>query len=297
MMDNSVDFLSTTRRREVECVRKWAKRCSHLPFAEHGFSILVRVFNGRETHSILFDTGNSPNGVVINAKRMGVDLTEIEGVVLSHGHYDHFGGLKTIVKVINKDNLPIITHEDMFKLRGVAEHDGSIRKYPAFPTEEEVKPARYIKTKQPLLVDDMILITGEIPRKTSFEKGYSKHRIFSNGTWRSDPWIWDDRALVINVKQKGLMILSGCAHAGIINTTLYAQQLTGVNTIYAILGGLHLAGKENERRINQTVEGLKSLKPRLLAPSHCTGWRGMFKLSNALPDALVWNSVGNLYRL
>jgi len=306
LIDNSVDFLSTIEKEEVQPVRKWVeerkgdewtKEHFRLPMAEHGFSILIRVFDGGKSHSVLFDTGSSPEGVVVNAERMGLDLSEIECIVLSHGHYDHFGGLLTTLRVVSKDNLPIIVHEDMFKTKGVANPDGTIRKHPDFPTEIQVKPARYIKTKQPCLIaNDIILVTGEIPRKTDFEKGFPQHRVFVDGEWQPDPWIWDDRAIVINVRQKGLVVLSGCAHAGIINTTLYAQQIARVNSIHAIMGGFHLAGKESEPRISQTVEKLKLLNPKLLAPSHCTGWRGIYALAEETPNAFVWNSVGNLYR-
>jgi 7,8-dihydropterin-6-yl-methyl-4-(beta-D-ribofuranosyl)aminobenzene 5'-phosphate synthase len=142
----------------------------------------------------------------------------------------------------------------------------------------------------------MILVTGEIPRKTEFEKGFPQHRVFDGGKWQPDPWIWDDRAIAINIKKKGLVVVSGCAHAGIINTVLYAQQIAGVTDIYAVIGGFHLAGKECEPRIRQTVEQLKLLDPKFLAPSHCTGWRGIHAVAEALPHAFVWNSVGNLYR-
>ncbi|MGC8999266.1 MAG: MBL fold metallo-hydrolase [Candidatus Bathyarchaeia archaeon] len=288
LMDNSADFLSTIQKNEAKSFREWTKKHFRLPIAEHGFSLLVRVFDGNKFHSVLFDAGISPNGVITNAKRMGINLAEIECIVLSHGHYDHFGGLPAIVKAINKDNLPIIVHEDMFKTRGVLSPNGTIRKYPPFPTEEKVKPARYVKTKQPYLIaDDLILVTGEIPRKTNFEKGDLPHRAFIDGKWQPDPWIWDDRTLIINIKNKGLVVISGCAHAGIINTTLYAQQLTEVKIIHAILGGFHLAGKDCEPRINQTVKQLKRIKPNLVAPSHCTGWRGNYAIAEALQKAFV----------
>jgi len=306
LIDNSVDFLSTVEREEVQNVREWIKERKdeewikkhfHLPIAEHGFSMFIRVFDGEETHSVLFDTGISSDGVVTNAKRMGLNLSEAEYIVLSHGHYDHFGGLSATVKAVNKDNLHIIVHHDMFKTRGVANPDGTVRKYPDFPAEKDVKPARYIKTKQPYLIaNDLILITGEIPRKTSFEKGYPQHRVLTNGKWHPDPWIWDDRALIINVKQKGLVILSGCAHAGIINTVLYAKELTRTDTVCAILGGFHLAGKDYEQAIKKTVKKLEQFKPALVAPSHCTGWKSAFAIAEATPQTFVWNSVGNLYR-
>ena len=132
----------------------------------------------------------------------------------------------------------------MFRFRGVVSSDGEVRKYPRIPSADQVAPAKYSPTKQPYLIaENSILVTGEIPRKTSFEKGFSKHRVFSEGRWRPDPWIRDDRAIIINVKRKGLVIVSGCAHAGIVNTTLYAQHITGVKRLHAIMGGFPMPPK------------------------------------------------------
>jgi len=307
LVDNSIDFLSTIGKQEVQQVRDWVREREgeewmrehfRLPLAEHGFSLLISVFTQGESSCVLFDTGGSLDGVVTNAERMGLKLNKVECVVLSHGHYDHYGGLLAALKAINRDNLSIITHEDMFKKRGVAYSDGTIRVYPEFPSEDEIRPAKYVKMKSPYFVGhDMLLVSGEIPRKTDFEKGFPQHRVYDNGKWRLDPWIWDDRAIIINVKNKGLVVVSGCAHAGIINTVLYAQKITGVTDIYAVMGGFHLAGKECEPRIGQTVEKMKLLGPKLLVPSHCTGWRGIQAIAEALPHAFVWNSVGNMYRL
>jgi 7,8-dihydropterin-6-yl-methyl-4-(beta-D-ribofuranosyl)aminobenzene 5'-phosphate synthase len=246
--------------------------------------MLIRVLHDGKTVSILFDTGISSDGVVENAKRMGLELSEVEYIVLSHGHYDHFGGLVSALKTIGKARLPLIVHEDMFRTRGTANSDGTIRIYPEFPTKEH------------LIANDTILVTGEIPRDASFEKGFLQHKTLINGTWQPDPLILDDRATVFNVKGKGLVIISGCAHAGIINTITYAQRITGVPRVYAVMGGFHLAGKENER-IKQTVKEFKQVNPKLVVPSHCTGWRAMCTIASALPEAFVWNSVGNLYSI
>jgi 7,8-dihydropterin-6-yl-methyl-4-(beta-D-ribofuranosyl)aminobenzene 5'-phosphate synthase len=306
LVDNTVDFLSAINRKEVQSFRQWTRKRSgketatsqRLPFAEHGFSMLIRVFQGRKSSSILFDTGCSSDGVIVNAACMGVNLKEVDCIVLSHGHYDHTGGLLSALKAIHKADLPVIIHEDVFKIRGTANPDGTVRAYPKFPTKEQLKRTRLTVTKQPfLLPGDRVLVTGEIPRETSFEKGYLGHKAFVKGVWQADPWIWDDQAIVVNVRGKGLVVLSGCAHAGIINTVAYAQEIMKNTQVYAVIGGFHLAGKENESRIERTVEELKRIGPKLIVPSHCTGWRGMFAIANAMPSAFVWNSVGNLYRV
>jgi 7,8-dihydropterin-6-yl-methyl-4-(beta-D-ribofuranosyl)aminobenzene 5'-phosphate synthase len=306
LVDNSVDFISTTDKKEVQSYRQWTQKrsgkeiaMSHmLPFAEHGFSMLFRVLQGGKSTSILFDTGCSSEGVIVNAERMGVDLKEVECIVLSHGHYDHAGGLLSTLEAIDKANLPVIVHEDVFKTRGTANPDGTVRVYPDFPTREQLNKARLTETKQPLLVaGDTVLVTGEIPRETSFEKGYLKHKALVGGSWQADPWIWDDQAIAVNVKGKGLAVLSGCAHAGIINTINYAQRVTRVTDVCAVIGGFHLAGKEGEGRIQQSVEEMLRIRPGLVVPCHCSGWRAKFALAVTMPDAFVWSSVGNLYRL
>jgi len=305
LADNAVDFLSTIVKKEARSVREWVKerrdeewvkKHFQLPFAEHGFSVLIRVLCDGNPHVVLFDTGISPDGVVTNAKRMGLNLGEIECIILSHGHYDHFGGLLKVLKAVKKEKLPIIVHEDMFRTRGVVNSDGTIRKYPEIPPENQVAPAKYVETKQSyLLADEGILVTGEIPRNTDFEKGLPRQRVFSNGKWQPDPWVWDERAIVINIKRKGLVVISGCAHAGIINTIRHAQQMTGVAEVYAVIGGFHLAGRDCEPRISQTVEMLRKFNPKIVVPMHCTGWRGKYAIFEAMPQAFVWNSVGNLY--
>jgi 7,8-dihydropterin-6-yl-methyl-4-(beta-D-ribofuranosyl)aminobenzene 5'-phosphate synthase len=307
LVDNSVDFLSAVNKQQVQSFRQWKRErgggewgATHmdLPFAEHGFSVLIRVFSGEKTSCVLFDTGGTRRGLVENAERMGINLSEVESIVISHGHYDHFGGLAAAVRAVGKADLPIIVHENMFKTRGSANAKGAIRQYPDFPAEAELSPARFVSTKQPSLTgDDLVCVTGEIPRRTSFETGYTQHKAFVSGVWKSDPLIMDERAVAVNVKGKGLVVVSGCAHAGIINTVTYAQQITGIEKVYTVMGGFHLAGKTFENRIQPTIEELHKINPRLIVPSHCTGWRAMCAMAKAFPEGFVWNSVGNIYKI
>ena len=133
-----MDFLSTVNKKHAQLFRQWARARygeewvrTHiqLPCAEHGFSMLIRVFSKGKSSCVLFDTGGSPEGIVKNAERMGISLSEVECIVISHGHYDHFGGLLSAVKAVNKVNLPIIVHENMLETRGVANSKGTVRKY------------------------------------------------------------------------------------------------------------------------------------------------------------------------
>ncbi len=299
LMDNCIDYLSSTDKKEVVPLWKWTKRSNQqLPLAEHGFSVLVRSYIDEEVFSVLFDAGISADGVVLNAQRMGVDLSEVDFVVLSHGHYDHFGGLELALKAIGNSALPLIAHGNVLKPRGTADSSGNIRENPPFPTLYQLGSTKIIHIRQPYFIgNDSVCVTGEIPRTSKFELGYSQNRVQIDGEWIPDPDIIDDQALILNLLGKGLVVISGCAHAGIINTIRFAQQITGVTKVYAVLGGFHLAGKENERRIEETMKDLKSISPILIVPFHCTGWRANQALSRDFPDAIAHNSVGNLYQL
>jgi 7,8-dihydropterin-6-yl-methyl-4-(beta-D-ribofuranosyl)aminobenzene 5'-phosphate synthase len=293
LVDNVVDLLSSVNKEMVHPAREWVKDNSDFLIADHGFSMIVRL---RKGFTILFDTGSNPNSIIRNAASLGLSLQEVDCIVLSHGHWDHVGGLVSTLAAIGKGNIPVIVHKDMFKARGTERRDGTVKPYQKSQLINGLRGANLVQTEQPLLIaDGMALVTGEIPRINQFEKGYPKHRILVDGGWKPDPLILDDRALVLSVKGKGLVVISGCAHAGIINTIRYAQKITGIEAIYAVIGGFHLAGKENEDRIGQTVAELRRICPRLVVPSHCTGWRGMLAMANGLPEAFVFGSVGMLY--
>lgn len=143
----------------------------------------------------------------------------------------------------------------------------------------------------------LVLVTGQIHRSTPFEQGFPLHFARLKDEWQQDPWTHDDQAVVVNVKDKGLVVLTGCGHAGAINTIRHAQTLTGIEKVYAVLGGFHLTGAIFEPIIEPTVAALKELNSALIVPAHCTGWKATHMIARELPDAFVPNSVGTRFML
>jgi len=144
-----------------------------------------------------------------------------------------------------------------------------------------------------LLLNGTVLVTGQVDRVTDFEKGFPIQTARStDGGWEPDPWIWDDQAVVVNVRDRGLVVLSGCSHAGAVNVLRYAQALTGVSKVHAFVGGMHLTGGLFEPIIPRTIAELVAIGPDVVVPGHCTGWRAANLLVTTLPDAYVQSNVG-----
>jgi 7,8-dihydropterin-6-yl-methyl-4-(beta-D-ribofuranosyl)aminobenzene 5'-phosphate synthase len=268
--------------------------------AEHGFSALVSVRRGTTTTTLLFDTGLSPNAMITNADRLGIALSDVQGVVLSHGHFDHAGGLSGLAGKRGVRSLPMIAHPMIWTRRRIAIPDRAPDELPTLSKRTlESEGFAVIERRQPsLLVDGCVLITGEVDRTTDFEHGMpASHQAWTGTTWEPDPLVIDDQALVLHLRGQGLVVLTGCAHAGAINIVRHAQRLTGVPTLHALLGGLHLSGPAFEAIIGRSVGMLADMAPKLVVPGHCTGWRAQHALATALPDAWVAGSSGSSYRL
>ena len=297
LLDNSIDtFLPST-----EEVRRGARPPTALPWgerqaltAEHGFSALVSVYAAKRSATVLFDAGVSTHGLVHNMDVLKINPLDLHSIILSHGHADHTQGLVGLIQRVGPRRMPILLHPDAFLNRKVVFPDGRESKTPA-PDRRllEQQGAEFIEARDPSYVSEgLVLVTGQIQRTTDFEQGFPIHYAEIDGAWRPDPLIHDDQALVVHVQNKGLVVLTGCSHAGVINTIRYAQQLTGIETIYALLGGLHLTGPLFEPTIPRTVEALQAIAPRLIIPGHCTGWKATHLLARELPEAFVQSSVG-----
>src|SRR5580692_7645109 len=267
--------------------------------AEHGFSALVTVRRANSSGTLLFDTGASPDGLAVNAERLGIDVGAVQGVVLSHGHFDHTGGFDGLARLRGRSGLPLTVHPAVWTRRRLELPGGRELEMPTLSRRAlEREGFEVIERRQPSLVAGGILITGEVDRVTEFEHGMPpQHQAWDGHGWRHDPTVIDDQALVINVRGRGLVIITGCGHAGVVNIVRHAMRLTGISRLLAVIGGFHLSGPAFEPVIAPTVAALTELAPELIAPGHCTGWRAQPALAAPLPDAWVQSSVGTTYTL
>src|SRR3954447_7349379 len=273
--------------------------------AEHGFSALVTVRRAATTTTVLFDTGLSPDAMVVNAERLGLDLSAVQAVVLSHGHFDHAGGLAGLAGRRGVRSLPMVVHPYAWTRRRLALPGREPDELPTLSKRALMAEGLdVLERREPsLLVDGCLLITGEVDRTTDFERGMPpSHQAWDDelpggAGWRHAPLVLDDQALVAHVRGRGLVVLTGCGHAGPINIVRHAMRLTGVDRLHALLGGLHLSGAAFAPLVAPTVQALTDLRPQLLATSHCTGWQAQHELAAALPDAFVPGSSGTSFTL
>lgn len=269
------------------------------PLAEHGFSALVTVSRDGRDHRILFDAGVTPDGLVENMRRMSLSPKDIETIVLSHGHFDHVMGLHGLVRALGgRANLPVLIHPEFWnRRRALIPGREPLPLFPASKAALLGAGFEIVEERQPsFLLDGSLLVTGEVDRTTEFERGLPGHQALRDGEWQPDPLILDDQALLLNVRDKGLVVLTGCGHSGIVNIVRYARKLTGTEKVYAVIGGFHLPGPPNPTTV-QTCDALAAFAPNVIVPTHCTGFPAMAMLAARMPDAFIQSTVGTRFDL
>jgi 7,8-dihydropterin-6-yl-methyl-4-(beta-D-ribofuranosyl)aminobenzene 5'-phosphate synthase len=310
LVDNVTDSLSTTPKFVIP---EWpglvaAGRMTTLSGeaicrAHHGLSLLLTAHVGAERHTLLLDAGPAGSTLVQNAGILGVAWGEVEAVVLSHGHWDHGGGLLTALEAIARHRGPgkldCFVHPGMFGQRATQRPDGVLLVQERLPGPERLARtgSRVVNTREAqAAVGGVFYVSGEIPRVTPYEVGLPGHvrRSADGRTWEPDPLIMDERFVTVQVKNKGQLVFSACSHAGIVNVLTHAQQTFPSVPLYAAMGGLHLSGS-TEPIIPETVAGLKRFGLTVLAAGHCTGWRAMSLLAREFAEALVPSAVGKRY--
>lgn len=267
--------------------------------AEHGLSLMLTVTKSDRIHRFLFDTGVSPDGMLANMDRLQIDPRDIEAIVCSHGHFDHTGGLAGLVRRMGTINLPILLHPDFWNRRRVRIGNNEPREIPT-TSRSALEGAGFtiIEERQPsFLFDNSVLVTGEVDRTTDYEPGFPPQEAWRNDHWQPDPLVLDDQAIVVNVRDRGLVVFTGCGHAGIVNIARYVLELTGESNVYGLFGGFHLNGPMFEPLIDRVCADLAAMRPGLVVPAHCTGWRANHALAATFGDAYVPDCVGTTFVL
>jgi 7,8-dihydropterin-6-yl-methyl-4-(beta-D-ribofuranosyl)aminobenzene 5'-phosphate synthase len=254
---------------------------------QHGVSFLLTADRGGIQKNILIDVAQNPAALLENMHMMDISPSSIDAVVLTHCHYDHTQGLAKILRKIGKKDVPVIAHPDIFRLNFIK--DPYLRHVGVMDGDRQVNiedaGGTLYLTKDPFEIMPGLFTTGEVERKTDFEDVGINLLTIENGHVKPDP-MRDDISLIANVKEKGLVIITGCSHAGIVNIAKQAIRLAGTDKIHGVIGGFHLieAVGAAEKRITKTVQALKELDPDWIHAGHCTGFLAQVGLYNTFKE-------------
>lgn len=294
-----------------DCLRpnyKIAKRYMIIPgtsiHSEHGLAYYIEtVLNGKSS-AFMFDYGLDFHGIKGNMELLDLDLKKLEALGLSHGHFDHWGNLIAILKYNRtkiRKGIPLYVGEEAFSHRfanlppgpfdpvsGLLDL-GQLRK----DEIETLGIVTIIEIKDPTPIVPGAYLTGNIERITEYEKG-SPILLIKRGDKLERDFFMGEQSLVFNVKGKGLVVLSSCAHAGIVNTVKHAQKMTGIDKVHVVIGGFHLIGAKPEV-IQRTVADIKAIGPDYIVPMHCTGFEAVTTFQKEMPGQFIINTAGTRY--
>ena len=294
LADNYYD----TNEPDTKITKRYRSVAGKSIHAQHGLSYYIETVIGEKTSACMFDFGLDPAYVLGNVALLGLDIGKASAFSLSHGHYDHYTGAVSILKQ-NQARIapgtPFYVGEEAFNRRY------TLRPGAAAPTDlgqlskEDIEAfgVKVIEVKIPTEIIPGAYISGNIERVTSYEKVPKSQQIKRGEKIESDTF-QGEQAVIFNVKGKGLVVLSGCAHCGIVNTVKHAQKIASIDKVHAIMGGFHLIVAK-PALIQNTVADIKAMKPDHIVGTHCTGFRALVALSKEMPEAFTLNTAGTKY--
>ena len=308
LVENNADLLVGS----TDTVRRFKEKPL---LAEHGFAALIELEEAGLR--ILWDAGISTLALLENTRRMKIDLATVDLIALSHGHGDHYAAMTEVLRAIaprpearewppdasmeeirawaTRRRVRLVAHPAAFRERwGIAKDGRKYGPHVAPRAEWEAAGAEIVLSEGPYRLGPGCWTTGTVPRRSFEQAGTPPSRAYREGDQFQRDRLDDDQAIAINVRDKGLVVLSGCAHSGIVNTVHHATEISGVDQVHAILGGFHLAPAKDDE-IERTIDEIARLQPKLVSPSHCTGFQAITRFSTRMPDQFVQGVVGTTY--
>ena len=267
---------------------------------EHGLSYRIETVVNGQLHSCLFDFGSDPRGMIRNMDLLGIDCKKVEALGLSHDHWDHEAALVEILRAKKEDfskGVPLYIGKEFFKGTYSKRPNGSITQINLLKREaiEELGFINIVEIKDPTPIIPGAYLPGRIEQVTEYEK-ISPTFLAKKGNEFVQETFIGEQAVILNAKGKGLIVLSGCAHRGIVNTVKQAQRMTGIEKVHAVMGGFHLTNAKPEV-IQKTVADIKAMNPEYIIPTHCTGFEAISAFAREMPDQFILNTVGTKYTI